>query len=188
MVSLKKRTIFCLHLRVVSPVLPARLQHSSAVLHSTALTSRGTRGICCLHAHKCQSQSRVQRSIIKCKHHQVQHACCLMALLCPWVCVASKTPMPTATHSWARDGQRRQTSVQQVCNKCATSVQQVWYLLRGVIELARAPGHAPKHMQRNLRASTRTAFRRVSADAREQGRCRQPSNSLPTNPKGTWLA
>ena len=65
-----------------------------------------------------------------------QHACCLMALLCPWVCVASKTPMPTATHSWARDGQRRQTSVQQVCNKCATSVQQVWYLLRGVIELA----------------------------------------------------
>jgi hypothetical protein len=44
--------------------------------------------------------------------------------------------MPTATHSWARDGQRRQTSVQQVCNKYATSVQQVWYLLRGVIELA----------------------------------------------------
>jgi hypothetical protein len=120
------------------------------------------------------------------EHHQVQHACCLMALLCPWVCVASKTPMPTATHSWARDGQRRQTSVQQVCNKCATSVQQVWYLLRGVIELARAPGHAPKHMQRNLRASTRTAFRRVSADAREQGRCRQPSNSLPTNPKGLY--
>ena len=63
MVSLKKRTIFCLHLRVLSLLLPATLQHSSAVLHSTALTSRGTRGICCLHAHTCQS--RVQGSIIK---------------------------------------------------------------------------------------------------------------------------
>ena len=125
MVSLKKRTIFCLHLRVVSPLLPARLQHSSAVLHSTALTSRGTRGICCLHAHKCQSQSRVQRSIIKC------NTTCMLS---------NGPPMPMGVcgeqdadaNSHTLLGKRRA----KTANKCATSVQQVWYLLRGVIELA----------------------------------------------------